>query len=148
MSEFTQGVCDDGAAILRDGAPMTPDEIVKALQQAENLTLFIADKDRWIAESYLADCKAGHVLVKDFIESQSLICMGGYEFHEWMRDAGYLTVDFIPYDKFIKRGLFTFKPVEYMTDSALGQTLRITPRGKVWLAAKYMQSIENYLEVA
>jgi len=37
MPEFTQGVCDDGAAILMDGKPMTVDEIVSALNVNERL---------------------------------------------------------------------------------------------------------------
>lgn len=35
MSEYTQAVCHDGAAILRDGEPMTPEEIIKALRTGE-----------------------------------------------------------------------------------------------------------------
>lgn len=31
MSKYTQGVCEDGAAILKDGQPMTIDEIVSEL---------------------------------------------------------------------------------------------------------------------
>jgi len=32
MSEYTQGIASDGATILKDGQPMTPEEIVKELQ--------------------------------------------------------------------------------------------------------------------
>lgn len=35
MSRYSQGICGDGAAILRDGQMMTVDEIVAALNQAE-----------------------------------------------------------------------------------------------------------------
>lgn len=35
MSEYTQGIAGDGAAILKDGEPMTPEEIVKGLQRGE-----------------------------------------------------------------------------------------------------------------
>lgn len=37
MSEFTQGVCDDGAAILRDGKQLTIEEILIGLNRAEAL---------------------------------------------------------------------------------------------------------------
>lgn len=30
--EYSQGICADGAAILKDGVPMTPEEIVRELQ--------------------------------------------------------------------------------------------------------------------
>ena len=38
MSKYSQGVCADGAAILRDGHPMTVDEIVSALNRADLAT--------------------------------------------------------------------------------------------------------------
>jgi len=37
MPEFTQGICEDGAAILSDGIPMTPDEIITALKALDFL---------------------------------------------------------------------------------------------------------------
>ena len=35
LPEYSQGVCHDGATILKDGQPMTPDEIVAELQAAQ-----------------------------------------------------------------------------------------------------------------
>lgn len=35
--EYTQGICEDGAAILRDGQPMTVEEILDALRDSEQL---------------------------------------------------------------------------------------------------------------
>ena len=37
MSEYTQGVCQDGAAILRDGKPLTIEEILDGLRHADEL---------------------------------------------------------------------------------------------------------------
>ena len=37
LPEYTQGVCGDGAAILIDGRPLTPDEIVQRLNVNERL---------------------------------------------------------------------------------------------------------------
>ena len=37
MSGYTQGVCQDGAAILKDGQPMTIEEILAALNESERL---------------------------------------------------------------------------------------------------------------
>jgi hypothetical protein len=39
MSEFTQGVCADGAAILRDGEMLTPEQIITALNRAERIAI-------------------------------------------------------------------------------------------------------------
>ena len=30
--EYSQGTCQDGAAILKDGVPMTPEEVIAELQ--------------------------------------------------------------------------------------------------------------------
>jgi len=32
MPEFSQGICFDGAAILKDGVPMTPEQIIMCLK--------------------------------------------------------------------------------------------------------------------
>lgn len=37
MSEFTQGVCADGAAILKDGVMLTIEEIIELLRQGDKL---------------------------------------------------------------------------------------------------------------
>lgn len=37
MPAFTQGICQDGAVILKDGAPMTPDDIITALRALDFL---------------------------------------------------------------------------------------------------------------
>lgn len=34
--EYSQGICQDGAAILKDGVPMTPEEIVVELQSEQS----------------------------------------------------------------------------------------------------------------
>lgn len=46
MSTYTQGVCSDGAAILRDGAPMTIEEILAGLRQAQEWRNRAQDKTR------------------------------------------------------------------------------------------------------
>ena len=37
MSEYSQGVCYDGAVILKDGQPITVDQIVKELNEITRL---------------------------------------------------------------------------------------------------------------
>ena len=37
MSEYTQGVCHDGAAILKDGQPLTIEQIIEALRERDEL---------------------------------------------------------------------------------------------------------------
>ena len=47
MSKYSQGVCADGAAILRDGQPMTVDEIVSALNRAD----LAAERERELVDA-------------------------------------------------------------------------------------------------
>jgi hypothetical protein len=41
MKKYSQGVCQDGAAILEDGIPLTPDQIVEKLNCLSQLTSMI-----------------------------------------------------------------------------------------------------------
>lgn len=47
MSEYTQGVCHDGAAILKDGQSLTIEQILEALQERETLVARIAELERY-----------------------------------------------------------------------------------------------------
>jgi hypothetical protein len=55
MPEFTEGVCGDGAAILRDGQPMTITEILEELAEGDRLRRLIntPETDDWIAGAAL-----------------------------------------------------------------------------------------------
>lgn len=37
MSEYTQGVCEDGAAILKDGQPVTIEQILVAFRTVDEI---------------------------------------------------------------------------------------------------------------
>ena len=45
MPQFSQGVMEDGAAILRDGIPMTPEEILDCLRALSYLVVVKDYKD-------------------------------------------------------------------------------------------------------
>lgn len=51
MPEYTQGVCDDGAAILMDGVMLTVDEVIKLLNVNEKL---LAERQRVL--DLIPDC--------------------------------------------------------------------------------------------
>ena len=42
MSEYSQGVCEDGAAVLKEGAQLTIEEILAALRRSEQQAAEIA----------------------------------------------------------------------------------------------------------
>lgn len=48
MSEYRQGVCQDGATILRDGQPLTIEEIVSALRERDYFHLRCTELERLI----------------------------------------------------------------------------------------------------
>lgn len=47
MSEYSEGICEDGAAILKDGIPLTITEILAALRRAEE-DKRDAERYRWL----------------------------------------------------------------------------------------------------
>lgn len=50
MSEYSQGVCEDGAAILCNGEPITIEEILQRLRQRDELLAAITlARDMFIA---------------------------------------------------------------------------------------------------
>ena len=57
MPDYTQGVCNDGAAILRDGQPITPDEIVEALNALAGLVGVKRYKNRHGKDETYKDAK-------------------------------------------------------------------------------------------
>jgi len=102
----------------------------------------ISKKDQIITASNEASIKAGEILVREFVKSNDLIDIGEKRFYQWMRDQGYIMEHNEPYQEYVKRGYFTWKPTEERHGGQFRYTIRITPRGKVWLAARYMEYLD------
>ena len=49
MNEYSQGVCEDGAAILKNGQPMTVEEIIQSLQELEKVKAGLDQSQRHIS---------------------------------------------------------------------------------------------------
>ena len=47
MPEFSRGICADGAAILKDGVPMTPEQIIFALRSLNYLVEMKQHKEKY-----------------------------------------------------------------------------------------------------
>jgi hypothetical protein len=56
MAEFTEGVCEDGAAILCDGVPITISEVLETLNASSDM-LAVLTHVRVLGERYIADRK-------------------------------------------------------------------------------------------
>lgn len=47
FEKYTQGVCEDGAAIICDGVMMTIEEVLDALNARTSPIAFLTDKEWW-----------------------------------------------------------------------------------------------------
>lgn len=115
----------------------------QALLQVESQKQTIQHKDDLIRVSNEASVKAGEMLIREFVKSVDIIDLGEKQFYQWMRDQGLIMESREPYQPYVNRGFFTWKPTEVKHGSKYRYTLRVTPRGKVWLAAKYMAYVDS-----
>ena len=130
------------AAALRQLADETEaKETALALVASQKET--IQHKDDLIRVSNEASVKAGEILIREFVKSQDLITLGEIQFFAWMRGQKIIFSDRNePYQHYVKAGYFTYKPSEQKHGGEFRYTMRVTPRGKVWLAAKYMAYLD------
>ena len=52
MSEWTEGVCSNGAAILRDGQPVTISELLEHLNRCESIRSAALEEAAKVAETW------------------------------------------------------------------------------------------------
>lgn len=90
-----------------------------------------------------ASIKAGEILVREFAKAQDIVEIVEKQFYQWMREQKIISESNEPYQKYVTSGYFTYKPTEERHGGKFRYTLRITPRGKVWLAAKYMAYLDS-----
>ena len=146
--EFTAKLVDRWQELEAGVLPKTFSEALQlAADQAKKIEqqqLQLQTKDELILASNEASIKAGEILVREFVKANDIIDLGEHQFYEWMRDQGYiLKASREPYQKYVKLGYFTWKPTEEKHGGEFRYTLRITPRGKVWLAARYMAYLDQ-----
>ena len=126
---------------LENKKPPTALELAK---QNVKLLEALEIKDTYIIASNEASIKAGEVIIREFVKSTDIIDIGEKLFYKWMRDQKIILQNCTePYQGFVTRGFFTYRPSEEKINGKFRHTLRVTARGKVWLAAKYMKSIEE-----
>ena len=114
-----------------------------ALLVVGNQKASIQHKDDLIRVSNEASVKAGEMLIREFVKSVDIIDLGEKQFYQWMRDQGLIMESREPYQPYVNRGFFTWKPTEVKHGGKYRYTLRVTPRGKVWLSAKYMAYVDS-----
>jgi len=127
--------------VQRKAKPLTALQLAK-----QNVALLEAleVKDTYIIASNEASIKSGEILVREFVKSVDIIDLGEKQFYAWMREQNIILKESNePYQTLRNRGYFTYKPTEDKHGGKFRYTLRITPRGKVWLAAKYLKYIDD-----
>lgn len=115
----------------------------KALEIISKQQSSIAEKDNLILASNEASIKAGEILVREFVKSVDIVDLGEKQFYQWMKKHKLIMDNRQPYQQYVNRGFFTWKPTEEKHGGKYRYTLRITPRGRVWLAAKYMSLLDQ-----
>lgn len=133
--------------------PQTLSEALKlAYEQSlviEQQQASLEQKDQYILASNEASIKAGEILVREFVKSNDIIDLGEKQFYEWMRKQGYVLKNSCePNGALVKRGYFTWKPTQELHGGKFRHTLRITPRGQVWLASRYLLFLDRELDAA
>lgn len=143
-------------SIRKTGSYAVPQNYSEALKLAYEQSLIIEDqsrrlieKDNLILAGNEASIKAGEILVREFVKSVDIIDLGEKQFYEWMRGQGFVLKNSCePDGALVKRGYFTWKPTDIEHGGRYRYTLRITPRGKVWLSARYLAWIDSQLDAA
>jgi len=120
------------------------EKLDEANRTIEHQSHSLVEKDNLITASNEASIKAGEIKVSEFVKSIDIVDLGERQFYQWMREQGYLFQGSRePRQEYVNRGYFTWKPSEERYGGEFRYTLRITPRGKVWLAAKYMAYLDT-----
>lgn len=154
--EFTARLVDRWQELENKDQPVIPSNYSEALKLAYEQSLVIEDqsrrlveKDNLILAGNEASIKAGEILVREFVKSVDIVDLGEKQFYEWMRKQGYVLKNSCePDGALVKRGYFTWKPTDIERGGKCRYTLRITPRGKVWLSARYLAWLDNEADAA
>jgi anti-repressor protein len=148
--EFTARLVDRWQELETKIKPAIPTSYSEALKLAYEQALVIEDqnkrlieKDSLIIASNEASIKAGEILVREFVKSVDIIDLGERQFYQWMRDQGIIMESREPYQQYVNRGFFTWKPTDVEHGGKYRYTLRVTPRGKVWLSARYLAWLDR-----
>jgi len=88
---------------------------------------------------------SGEVLVRQFCKSNDMIDIGQNKFFDWMKEQNFIMPNREPYQKYVNLGYFRWKPSLEEFGGKIRHQLMITPRGKIFLAAKYMSYLDKDL---
>ena len=123
--------------------PAIPQNFAEALQLAADQAKKIEEKNKLLVASNEGSIKAGEILIREFVKAYDFIRIGEKLMYRWLKKQKYIMQSKEPYQAYIARGYFTWKPSEEKHGGKYRYTLRITPRGRVWLAARYMQFLDS-----
>jgi len=119
----------------------------KQQEQIEKQTREIEAKDDLIIVSNEGSIKSGEILIREFCKSIDFIDIGEKKMFTWLKEKKLLSPSNEPYQPYIGRGYFTYKPTKLEHNGQYRYTPRITPRGKIWLAARLLRHYEKNGEI-
>jgi len=100
-------------------------------------------KDDYVIASNKASIESGDIKVSEFCKSSNILDIGKNKMYDWLRDQGYLFKGSRePIQRFVGMGIFRWLPTDEKNGGKYRYTLYITARGKIYLAEKYL----NYLD--
>ena len=100
-------------------------------------------KDDYVIAINKARIESGDIKVSEFCKSSNILDIGQNKMYDWLRDQGYLFKGSRePIQRFVGMGIFRWLPTEEKHGGKYRYTLYITARGKIYLAEKYL----NYLD--
>ena len=148
--KYTARIIDRWQELENNQQHQIPQTFSEALQLAsdqaktiEKQAKSLENKDQLLIATNEASIKAGEILVRNFVKSVDIIDLGEKQFYKWLRERKYITSKNEPYQEFVTRGYFTYKPSKEEINGQFRYTLRVTARGKVWLSNKYLEFLDG-----
>ncbi len=125
----------------------------KQAEVIENQKKTISLKDDYILASNEANIKAGEISIREFVKTNDAINIGGNKFISWMRENGIVFKESRqPKQQYVDNGWLTWKFSKDEYQGKKRRELKITPRGQLQLAKRYMiyrtiklEALENAL---
>ena len=112
----------------------------KAFALIEAQSRVIHQKNEYIVASNEALIKVGEITVSKLVKQYDIIKIGRDRFFIWMREQGFIFKNSRePKQEYVDRGYFTWKPTKEAHGGKFRHELHITPRGCVWLVARYIR---------
>ena len=90
MPRYTEGICNDGAAILEDGEMITIDQILKELNAADKGQAVLSNSTNWLKRKddyWERRCKAAELFMASHVAAPDITNDMARNYREWLHIA-------------------------------------------------------------